>query len=70
MRRVKISKERCKSCGLCIRECPKHAIDMSDEYNAKGYRIVTVDDAVCIQCGICYHICPDCVFEVVEVDNG
>lgn len=66
MSKVKISKERCKSCGICIRECPKKAISISSEVNEKGYKVVCIDDEVCIGCGICYHMCPDCVFELGE----
>lgn len=66
MSRIKIDKERCKACGICIRECPKKAITLSGELNQKGYKTVTVDDSECIRCGICYYMCPDCVFELVE----
>ena len=62
--KVKISGERCKSCGLCVRECPRDAISISEVTNAKGYKVVQIDDEKCIACGICYHMCPDSVFEV------
>ena len=65
--KIIINAERCKSCGLCIRECPQKAITMTAQMNEKGYHIVTVDDEKCIKCGICHHICPDCVFELLEV---
>lgn len=62
-----INAEKCKSCGLCVRECPQNALIMSFHMNEKGYSIVTVNDEKCVKCGICYHMCPDCVFELLEV---
>ena len=59
-----IHKERCKGCGYCIKNCPKKALDVSGEFNLKGYQIVSVDDNNCTQCGICYKVCPDYVFEI------
>lgn len=64
MARVKTYKERCKSCGLCIRECPRGAIELTKERNAKGYQVIRIDEEKCVQCGICYWVCPDCVMEV------
>lgn len=64
MSKVKISEERCKSCGICIRECPRKAIYLSENVNDKGYKVVAIDDEKCVACGICYYMCPDCVFEV------
>lgn len=64
--KVKINAERCKACGLCIRECPRKAIRMTEHMNEKGYTVVEIDDEKCIKCGICYHMCPDCVFELLE----
>lgn len=58
--------ESCKSCGYCVANCPKDALSLTGEINAKGYQTVIVDDGKCIACGICYNVCPDYVFEIVE----
>ena len=64
MGKVTISSERCKACGICIRECPQKAIIFGETMNAKGYKVVEIDDEKCIGCGICYAMCPDCVLEL------
>lgn len=66
MSKVKINAESCKACALCIRECPRGAIRMTERMNEKGYTVVEIDEGKCIKCGICYHMCPDCVFELLE----
>ncbi len=62
MSKVSVDLAKCKSCELCIKECPKKAITMTDHMNKKGYTVVSVDDQKCIGCGICFYVCPDCVF--------
>lgn len=61
---VKITGELCKSCGLCIINCPTGAISRSGEFNGKGYDMVRVDAGLCTACGICYQMCPDYVIEI------
>ena len=64
MSKVTINAYRCKSCGVCIRECPKKAISFGAELNEKGFEVVVIDDEKCIGCGICYTMCPDSVLEL------
>lgn len=54
----------CKSCGVCIKNCPVGAISHSGRFNDSGYDQVTVDPGKCIGCAICYTVCPDYVFEI------
>ncbi|SMB95134.1 2-oxoglutarate ferredoxin oxidoreductase subunit delta [Desulfonispora thiosulfatigenes DSM 11270] len=68
MKKLIISKESCKSCKYCVKNCPKGALSIKGEINAKGYPYVSVDHDKCITCGICYNVCPDYVFEIVEVE--
>ncbi len=56
---------RCKECGLCMKYCPKGALELSDILNEGGYRTIKVVEEKCIGCGICYTVCPDAVFSIV-----
>ena len=47
-----IDKEKCKSCGLCIRSCPQEAIFPDDNKKAA----INMDK--CIGCGQCIAVCP------------
>ena len=47
-----VHEDLCDGCGLCVPECPKNAIQMSD--NNKAY----VDEALCVGCGSCIASCP------------
>ena len=38
MGEIKIDRERCKGCELCVHFCPKHCIAIDESYNSRGYR--------------------------------
>ncbi|MBA4388330.1 MAG: tungsten formylmethanofuran dehydrogenase [Verrucomicrobia bacterium] len=62
---VRIDKERCKGCELCVSVCKTSVLVMSRELNAKAYHFaaVTQPDA-CTGCRRCALICPDAAIEI------
>ncbi len=65
MPRVRIDRDRCKGCGLCVNNCPQSVLEMSKEINAKGYFYSSpVRQHHCIGCRICAIVCPDVAIEV------
>ena len=62
---IRIDRERCKGCALCIDFCPKDCIRLSDELNLKGYFVAVFDDRTeCTACRNCALMCPDVAIEV------
>jgi 2-oxoglutarate ferredoxin oxidoreductase subunit delta len=62
---VKINKELCKECHLCIVACKKGNIRKSDEYNTKGYHPVCfIVENECAGCAFCALTCPEIAIEV------
>ena len=62
-----IDKDKCKACGMCVSECPRHIIEMIPydagaivECNSKdfGKEVKAVCQTGCIGCGICQKNCP------------
>jgi 2-oxoglutarate ferredoxin oxidoreductase subunit delta len=52
--------ERCKGCEFCVQFCPRGVLQMSPEFNAKGYHYPEVIKAEsCVECDLCEVICPD-----------
>ena len=65
MAKVEIVAERCKSCGYCVRFCPKHVLEIGHTVNSKGYQyVVPVCAEDCIGCAMCAMICPDAAITV------
>lgn len=54
----RINTEKCKGCGLCVKDCPQNAIS-----GEKG-KPHNLEADNCVKCGICFEICK---FEAVEV---
>lgn len=70
-----IDKEKCKACGMCVAECPRHIIEMIPydsqavvECNSKdfGKDVKAVCSVGCIGCGICQKNCQQ---EAITVEN-
>lgn len=39
MAMIKVIAERCKSCGNCVKYCPKQMLAVGRHVNAKGYEV-------------------------------
>lgn len=67
MERIKVISERCKSCGYCIKFCPKQVLALGENVNSKGYEYVeAVNLEDCISCCMCARVCPDGAIEVYK----
>ncbi len=63
--KVTINKEKCKGCGYCVEFCPRGALIMTTEINAKGYSPAALaDETKCSTCGFCEIICPEFTIKV------
>ena len=60
MPKIKINKDRCKGCYLCVVNCPNGLIKVAGEMSAKGVRPAIFMGGKCTGCGMCAVICPDC----------
>ncbi len=57
---VLILVDRCKGCGFCVNYCPMEVLEVSQDFNAKGYHYpVVANPDKCINCGLCELLCPD-----------
>ncbi|MBN1326954.1 MAG: ferredoxin family protein [Candidatus Cloacimonetes bacterium] len=62
-----IIKDRCKGCSFCIEFCPNGVLELSTEFNIKGYHPpVVVNIHNCSFDGLCESICPDSAIFVVR----
>jgi 2-oxoglutarate ferredoxin oxidoreductase subunit delta len=64
MPRIKIDKEHCKGCQLCLINCPKGLIKIDSSLNKKGIKPAVFVKGRCNGCRFCAVICPDGAIEV------
>lgn len=64
---IKINKNKCKACYLCVEVCPKKLIKKGEETNNLGAFPVEFDDPEnqCLGCTLCAIRCPDLAIEEV-----
>ncbi|MFI3300571.1 MAG: 4Fe-4S binding protein [Candidatus Gastranaerophilales bacterium] len=67
---IVIDENKCKACYLCIKECPKQLIKISENSNALGANVVEFSDKnnECLGCAMCAMRCPD--LAITEVYKG
>lgn len=63
MLNLKINKERCTQCGLCVSDCPAGCIMLGDD----GFPDIQEENR-CIRCQHCLAICPTGALSILSVD--
>ena len=67
---VKVNRERCKGCHLCMEVCPSARLEAEVTLNKKGYLPVRFneeeeqDKKDCTACAQCATVCPEVAIEV------
>ncbi len=58
---IKIDKDKCKSCYLCMETCPKNLIKKSNIIGKTGEYVVEFQDNnnQCLGCTQCAIVCPE-----------
>ncbi len=67
---VVINKAWCKGCGYCVQYCPTKVLEISKDYNQKGYHppaVISADD--CRNCKFCEIVCPEFAIFVKADDD-
>jgi 2-oxoglutarate ferredoxin oxidoreductase subunit delta len=66
--KIKVNKNLCKGCNLCIIFCPKARIKSSKTLNERGiYEVTFIDkEGKCTGCAQCAIICPETAIEVYK----
>ena len=67
---IHIINDRCKGCSFCIEYCPRDVLEVSKDFNKKGYHPpIVVKPDMCTFCGLCEMICPDFAIFVTEKEE-
>ena len=64
--KIKIQKDRCKGCYLCIVNCPNGRIKIAECLNIKGVKSAVFSPGNCTGCAMCAVICPESAIEVYK----
>jgi len=67
---IKIEKDWCKGCEICVIRCPVQALEISTELNKRGvYPPKLKEENECNFCRLCELLCPDFAITVTP-DEG
>jgi 2-oxoglutarate ferredoxin oxidoreductase subunit delta len=65
--KIYIVTDRCKGCGFCVEYCPRKVLEMSQEFNVKGYHPpFAAHEEQCVNCDLCELICPEFAIYVLK----
>ncbi len=65
---IRVDRDRCKGCELCLESCPEQIIELSSVMNIKGYHFAVQKDADrCTACRLCAISCPEVAISVFRV---
>jgi 2-oxoglutarate ferredoxin oxidoreductase subunit delta len=68
---IYVIREQCKGCGFCVEYCPRDVLELSQDFNKKGYHPPTpVREEDCVSCGLCELICPEFAIYTELVEEG
>lgn len=57
---IHINRDRCKGCGFCVEFCPRDVLEISEDFNSKGYHPPEIKKKEeCCYCQLCETICPE-----------
>ncbi|MFB6070265.1 MAG: ferredoxin family protein [Halanaeroarchaeum sp.] len=59
---ISVDTTRCKSCEICVAECPTDVFEMRGA--GPNSRPVPTDPGACLDCSTCERLCPDVALEV------
>jgi 2-oxoglutarate ferredoxin oxidoreductase subunit delta len=65
LKELKINRDWCKGCGICVALCPKKVLELDAREKAVALR---PEDCIC--CRMCELRCPDLAIEVVAEEES
>lgn len=73
LKKEKIKRNSCISCGYCVEVCPMHLMPMKFEENfrrGKYFNLEKYSISSCIECAACEYICPSNVPLIESIKEG
>ena len=67
---IRIEKDWCKGCDICIIRCPVEALEKSTELNKRGvYPPKMKEENECNFCRLCELLCPDFAITITQEEG-